>query len=87
MMRRLLAVAGEGGIGNLQDLALRLAVSPALVQLMVGELSRRGYVRPAGQCTVACGGCSLQPGCPAGPERQTPGLWVLTEAGRRAARS
>jgi hypothetical protein len=87
MMRRLLAAAAEGGIGNLHDLALRLGISPALVQLMLGELSRRGYVRPAGECAPACGGCSLRSACHAGPQRRTAGLWVLTEAGRRAAQS
>lgn len=86
-MRRLLAAAAEGGLGNLHDLALRLGVSPALVQLMLGELSRRGYVRPAGDCAPACGACSLQPACHAGPERRMAGLWVLTEAGRRAAQA
>lgn len=58
-------------------MAGQLGVSPALVQAMLGDLVRLGLLRPA-DCGSGCGGCLRSSGCGQG------GLWIVTEAGRRA---
>ena len=82
MLEKLLELVGEGGIHSYDELAARLGVSRPLVEAMIQDLVRLGYLRPA---IDACGGspacragCGLN-GCSTGP------LWTLTERGVRAA--
>ena len=82
MLEKLLALVGEGGMHSYDDLAARLGASRPLVEAMIQDLVRLGYLRPA---IDACGGspacragCGLS-GCSTGP------LWTLTERGVKAA--
>ena len=82
MLEALLKLVAEGGARSIQDLAGRLGVSPAMVEAMLDDLTRLGYLRAlggdcGGQCaTCPVGGCAV-----AGANR----LWSLTEKGIRAA--
>lgn len=82
MLKDLLRLMGEGGAHSYDDLAGRLGVSRPLVEAMIQDLARLGYLRPAaGACAgaPACrAGCSLG-GCSTGP------LWTLTAKGTQAA--
>jgi predicted ArsR family transcriptional regulator len=79
VLRQLLRLAVDGGPGSLQEMAGHLGVSPALAQMMLGDLVRMGLLRSAdAACGSGCGGCLRSPGCGQG------GLWIVTEAGRRA---
>ena len=82
MLEKLLQLVGEGGIHSYDELAGRLDASRSLVEAMIQDLVRLGYLRPA---IDVCGGspacrasCGLS-GCSTGP------LWTLTERGARAA--
>jgi hypothetical protein len=82
MLERLLQLVAEGGIRSYEDLTKALSVSPPLLETMLEDLARFGYLRSVGngcegQCTAcAVGGCSVT-----GPGR----LWSLTDKGTRAA--
>lgn len=85
MLEKLLQLTSEGGVHSYDELAARLGVSRPLVEAMIEDLVRLGYLRPAiDACegSPACrAGCGLG-GCGsvgAGP------LWTLTERGARAA--
>ena len=87
MLEKLLDLVGEGGIHSYDELAARLGASRPLVEAMIQDLARLGYLRPAidacggsPACRAGCGvsGCSTgcsQPGC----------MWTLTARGTRAA--
>jgi len=82
MLEKLLDLVGEGGIHSYDELTVQLGASRPLVEAMIQDLVRLGYLRPA---IDACGGspacragCGLS-GCSTGP------LWTLTERGARAA--
>jgi len=82
MLEKLLQLVGEGGIHSHDELAARLGVSRPLVEAMILDLVRLGYLRPAiDACegSPACrAGCGLG-GCSAGP------LWTLTDKGTQVA--
>jgi len=82
MLEKLLELVGEGGIHSYDELAARLGVSRPLVEAMIQDLVRLGYLRPAidaSECSPAChAGCGLG-GCSATL------LWTVTEKGARAA--
>ena len=82
MLEKLLGLVGEGGLHSYDELAARLGVSRPLVEAMIHDLVRLGYLQPAidtCECSPACrAGCGLS-GCSTGP------LWTLTERGARAA--
>ena len=83
MLEELLRVMAEGGLRSYDDLAARLAVSRPLVEAMVQDLARLGYLRPAVDA------CERSPACRAGcglNRCSTSPLWTLTERGVRAAR-
>ncbi len=82
MLARLLHLVAEGGVHSYEDLAERLLVSPSLLEAMLAELARLGYLKAvADGCEGRCAGCPVG-GCAVA----TPGrIWVLTEKGSRVA--
>jgi hypothetical protein len=82
MLDELLQSIAEGGVHSTEELAKRLSVSQPLLDMMLEDLARRGYLRAVGNgCDMGCAGCSLGGCCIAGPGH----LWVLTEKGAQAA--
>jgi hypothetical protein len=84
MLEKLLQLVGEGGIHSYDELAARLAVSRPLVEAMIQDLVRLGYLRPV------ISACESSPACRAGCGRGCGSvgagpLWTLTERGARAA--
>jgi len=79
MLERLLELLRAGGTRRVSDLARELETTPALVQLMLDELVRLGYLRRvAGSCDAHCGSCSLDGLCATGAGGQ---IWTLVEKG------
>jgi len=55
MLRELLRVlAADEGIQTPVDVARALDVAPALVEDMIRQLVRQGYLSPSGQCQAGC---------------------------------
>ena len=83
MLEELLRLMADGGLRSYDELAARLAVSRLLVEAMVQNLARLGYLRPAVDA------CEKSPACRAGcglSRCSTSPLWTLTGKGARAAR-
>jgi hypothetical protein len=80
MLEKLIQYVAEGGIHSYEDVARHLAVSRPLLDMMLEDLARQGYLRAVdGGCDGGCSGCSL-----AGCSINEPGhIWVLTEKGRK----
>ena len=76
MLERLLSLVGQGGVHSYADLARQLDVSEALLEQMLQDLARMGYLRPvADGCEAHCAGCPLSETCTiGGPTR----VWTLT---------
>jgi hypothetical protein len=86
VLERLLNLLGTGGLYTPGQLAERLGVSEGLVEMMLADLSRMGYLRPlpGGTCQTPsggrsspCGHCALAGACTvSGPGGR---VWALTE--------
>jgi hypothetical protein len=82
MIDQLLQRVAEGGIHSYEDLAKNLSISQPLLEVMLEDLARLGYLRPVnGVCEGHCTGCAVTRYSVAGPGR----LWALTDKGARAA--
>ena len=85
VLQRLLGTMLARGTQSLTQLAGQLNVSQALIKSMIDDLTRMGYLKPLeGTCTGACESCHMATTC------GIPSLgrvWVLTDAGKRAAQS
>jgi hypothetical protein len=80
MLNQLLELLRTGGTRRVADLARELDTTPMLVEVMLEDLCRMGYLRQvAGGCGEKCASCSLSGLCVAGDDGQ---LWVLTEPRR-----
>jgi hypothetical protein len=67
MLNELLALLQAGGVHRVDDLARELDTTPGLVELMLEELARLGYLEPLTQpCSAACEGCAMSGLCAAG---------------------
>ena len=79
-MQKLLELVAEGGVHSYTELARQLGVSEGLLEQMIEDLARMGYLQPvAGDCHSKCAGCSLAETCAiGGPTR----VWTLTEKGQ-----
>jgi len=79
MLEQLLARISQKGAVSLAELARELDTSPALVESMLADLERRGYLELVESCATGhCAGCSVKNSC------QTPRMWTV---GRRAKRN
>jgi hypothetical protein len=82
-LERLLKMVGEGGVHSYSELARSLRVSDELLEQMVEDLVRLGYLEPVGgTCSSACGECAMSDLCAIGGQGQ---VWTLTAKGSRAA--
>jgi hypothetical protein len=81
MLDELLSTIGEGGVHSYRELEERLSVPQPLLEAMLEDLARLGYLRAiGGGCEGGCSGCPIG-GCSVhGAEH----VWVLTEKGSRA---
>ncbi len=79
LLERLLALLRQGGVLSISEVAEELGTSPELVETMLDDLARRGYVRPVeAQCGLKCAGCPYAcGGGVAGAGR----LWRVEEEG------
>ncbi len=90
MLEQLLGLLATGGVHTPGELAARLGVADGLLDQMLADLSRMGYLRQAGDMACfpspdappgRCGGCSLAGACAAG---QSGGrVWALTDKALR----
>jgi len=81
MLERLLRLLAEGGLYSYEDLMDRLSVTRPMLEMMLQELARLGYLRLVdGECAGQCSICPLRH-C-ALPDRGR--LWTLTDKGARA---
>lgn len=81
MLEKLLQLLAEGGLYRYEDLMNRLGTSRPMLEAMIEELARLGYLRPVNN---QCGhSCTL---CPKAQCLMSDGgrLWTLTEKGSRA---
>jgi len=83
MLRELIGVIAEGQLHSQTELARRLGVSEGLVERMLEDLARMGYLEPIAGCADQCVACPLAKMCIVGHPRRA---WVLRDKGRRAAR-
>jgi predicted ArsR family transcriptional regulator len=81
MLERLLSQVSQGGVHSYADLARQLAVSEELLEQMLQDLARMGYLRPvADGCGIHCAGCPQTKDCATGgPAR----VWALTGKSRQ----
>jgi predicted ArsR family transcriptional regulator len=77
MLDRLLQTLQAGGTHRVNDLARELDTTPQLVEAMLDDLARMGYLkRVSGGCSGGCGTCPMAGTCAAGSSGQ---LWTLTD--------
>lgn len=74
VLDRLLEILRAGGTHRAVDLARALDTTPALVEMMMEDLARRGYVKPVGACPEVCGSCPLTDSC---SSAQRGKIWTL----------
>lgn len=83
MLNRLLSLLEEGGTRRVSDLAEELGTTPELVEIMLEDLTRMGYVKPVTSgCSAKCAACPMADACAAGAPSGDSGagrVWVLTE--------
>jgi hypothetical protein len=83
VLERLLKMVSEGGVHSYSELARSLGVSDELLEQMVRDLVRLGYLEPVGgTCSSACSECPMGDLCAIGGQGHA---WMLTEKGSRAA--
>ena len=79
MLERLLDLLGQGGVYSYTDLARQLDVTVELVEQMLEDLARMGYLRPvADGCEAHCAGCPMANTCEMISSTR---MWTLTEKG------
>jgi hypothetical protein len=85
MLERLLDLLATGGVHTPGELAARLGVPDGLLDQMLADLSRMGYLRQVGDMACSplpdapsgrCGGCCLAGACAAGKSGGR--VWALT---------
>ncbi|NLF50150.1 MAG: hypothetical protein GX577_03355 [Leptolinea sp.] len=84
MLISLLNLISSNPIATLEDLGEQLAVSPELIETMVADLTKRGYLKAYEDCTSTCENCPMSRVCGTGTR---PKIWTLTEKGHPMVQS
>jgi hypothetical protein len=80
-LNRLLELLQAGGTHRVTGLARELGATPELVEAMLEDLTRMGYLKPVGgECGGGCAGCSLAGLCATGKDGR---VWTLADKGER----
>jgi hypothetical protein len=75
MLNRLLSLLREGGTRTLAELAQVLGTTPPMVEAMLEDLCRRGYLETQeGNCAGQCSGCPTGAACTVGGGGR---IWAL----------
>ena len=84
MLMRLLSLVAEGGVYSYATLADQLGVSTGLLEQMLQDLARMGYIAPVGGAcdTSQCHHCPLGGSCATDTRGN---VWMLTDKGACAA--
>lgn len=83
MLQRILQAVSAGGVHSLQQLARQLDISEELLESMIDELARMGYLKPLGApCAEHCQHCPEVNGCGIGSGGRA---WALTASGKKIA--
>ncbi|MGC8786430.1 MAG: FeoC-like transcriptional regulator [Anaerolineae bacterium] len=83
MLEKLLQIIATGGTHHLKQLAQQLDVSEALLESMIEDLVRLGYLQPLhAKCCADCRACPSAGECALGFANR---VWALTEAGKKLA--
>jgi predicted ArsR family transcriptional regulator len=76
MLEKLLTLLKDPRTHSLNDLAHALDTSTEMVETMLEDLQRMGYVRQVTGCDTGCEGCRHECACtPGGPSR----VWAAIE--------
>ena len=79
MLETLLRIIAAQGTERSAELARRLGVSHALMENMLEELARQGYLKAVvGECSVPCERCPLHAAC---LFRRQARIWALSPKG------
>lgn len=81
MLKRLLSlIAANDGVSSLDELAREMGIPRLLVEQLMAELVRGGYLNTAkeGCLPPGCAACAVRPGC---QPTLGIGVWELTEKG------
>jgi hypothetical protein len=85
MLRRLLSLAAGKGTRRTAEIARELNVSPALVEGLLEESARQGFLKSVvAGCSTPCESCPTEAAC---LFRSQPRVWALTRKGERMLRS
>lgn len=74
LLQELLKIVSEENLATQATLAQRLNVSQGLVELMLADLERAGYLRVVTGDCGGCAGCGLRQACHSPQAR----LWIRT---------
>jgi hypothetical protein len=75
MLRQILERVRKGGTWTVADLAAELDTTAELVEAVLEELARHGYLKPVGAaCSGSCTFCPLSSGCVRGAGER---IWTL----------
>ena len=76
MLEKLITLLHDPHTHSLNDLAHKLDTTPAMVEIMLEDLERMGYVRQVTGCDNSCPSCPTKNTCiPTGQAR----IWVPVE--------
>jgi DNA-binding IscR family transcriptional regulator len=78
MLIGLLRAIKSHPLANIEELSQELNVSTGLIEDMVADLTKKGYLKSFADCDSACDHCPVGTSC-AGNIR--PKMWMITEKG------
>lgn len=82
MLIKLLGAIKNHPLANIDELAHELNTQSRMIEDMVADLSKRGYLKSFADCDSTCDHCPVGSAC-AGNIR--PKVWMLTEKGYQTA--
>ena len=74
ILQQLIHIVTEESLATPASLAKRLNVSQVIIELMLADLEKTGYLQAVTGSCSSCAGCGIRQVCGGGPQR----LWIRT---------
>lgn len=74
ILQQLIHMVSEESLATPASLAKRLNVSQELIELMLADLEKTGYLQAVKGSCSSCAGCGIRQACSTNPQR----LWMRT---------
>ena len=79
MLEKLLVEIKSGSTSSIEELALKLSTTPAMIRAMLAHLENANLIKRYLPCQSSCSGCAMKNLCAVDQSQRSPDLYIVED--------